>query len=158
MIQQEPSRVRRSSTSTLLPVHEEIRVLSASDVGDENESSMVIQMDGVYVPKKKHNSLCFFSKDNTFRRMCTRVLKSPLMNHFVLLLILFNTVCLAIDNPNDAPNTTKQQFLAIADVVLVFIFGIEMLIKLIAQGLTCDKGAYLKEGWNVIDFLLVVLG
>jgi hypothetical protein len=65
---------------------------------------------------------------------------------------------LAIDNPNDAPNTTKQQFLAIADVVLVFIFGIEMLIKLIAQGLLCDEGAYLREGWNVIDFLLVVLG
>ena len=48
---------------------------------------------------------------------------------------------------------------AIDDSELFFtvVFTIEMLVKMIASGVFFEREAYLKDGWNVMDFVVVVV-
>ena len=48
---------------------------------------------------------------------------------------------------------------AIEDSELFFtiVFTIEMLVKMIASGVYFEQEAYLKDGWNVMDFVVVVV-
>ena len=38
------------------------------------------------------------------------------------------------------------------------LFTSEMLIKMVAMGLACHRGAYLSDNWNRLDFIVVLLG
>ena len=42
--------------------------------------------------------------------------------------------------------------------VFVFIFTVEAMVKIFALGLVCGQETYLKDGWNVLDFFIVVTG
>jgi len=42
--------------------------------------------------------------------------------------------------------------------IFVGIFLIESILKIMALGLVCGRKAYLKSGWNILDFLVVVTG
>ena len=44
------------------------------------------------------------------------------------------------------------------DLVFLILFAIEMAIKMCAQGLILHKNAYLRQGWNWLDFIVVVIG
>ena len=53
--------------------------------------------------------------------------------------------------------------LAVADIVFTALFAIEVVIKVISMGLITpfrsvdrDDGAYLRDGWNVLDFVVVL--
>ena len=41
--------------------------------------------------------------------------------------------------------------------LFIVVFGIEMILKIIAEGFYVGKNAYLKNGWNIIDFFLVII-
>ena len=41
--------------------------------------------------------------------------------------------------------------------LFIIVFGIEMILKIIAEGFYVGKNAYLKSGWNIIDFFLVII-
>ena len=38
------------------------------------------------------------------------------------------------------------------------IFAVEALIKIIAYGFVLHSGAYLRNAWNVLDFVIVIVG
>ena len=38
------------------------------------------------------------------------------------------------------------------------IFCIECVLKVIAFGFVMHKGSYLRSGWNIMDFIVVVTG
>lgn len=42
--------------------------------------------------------------------------------------------------------------------VITFIFIGEFILKLIAMGFCFGKGAYIKDNWNKLDFVVVVTG
>jgi hypothetical protein len=41
---------------------------------------------------------------------------------------------------------------------MTFIFLVEALIKIVAMGLVYDFNTYLRDGWNVIDLVIVISG
>ena len=65
--------------------------------------------------------------------------------------------------PPHPPNTT---FLCLSfsllqeyvEYAFLIIFLIEALLKIIAQGFLFHPGAYLRNGWNILDFVIVVVG
>jgi hypothetical protein len=72
-------------------------------------------------------------------------------------LILISTVLLALDNPLDDPASAKQRVLTIIDLVLTALFTFEACVKIIVFGFLCNgHKSYLRLGWNVIDFTVVV--
>lgn len=44
------------------------------------------------------------------------------------------------------------------EYVFVVIFTLEAILKIIAYGFVLHSGAYLRNGWNVLDFVIVVIG
>jgi hypothetical protein len=42
--------------------------------------------------------------------------------------------------------------------IFTIIFLVEALLKMFAMGFVVHKKAYLREGWNVLDFLIVLFG
>jgi Ion transport protein len=80
----------------------------------------------------------------------------------ILALILINSVLLAtrdlsfrVNNPIPYWRTSLQ---FIADAIFTLLFTVELLLKVIAQGLVLEKGTYLRDVWNVMDFVVVVTG
>lgn len=44
------------------------------------------------------------------------------------------------------------------EYVFLVIFTLEAVMKIIAYGFLFHPGAYLRNGWNILDFLIVVIG
>jgi hypothetical protein len=76
-------------------------------------------------------------------------------DRFITFLILASTTALAArdysDNTSDY-NRVLDQF----SIVLAAIFGIECLLKIAAHGFVMGENTYLRSGWNVMDFLIVL--
>ena len=44
------------------------------------------------------------------------------------------------------------------EYVFVVIFTLEAIMKVVAYGLVFHPGAYLRNGWNALDFVIVIVG
>lgn len=64
---------------------------------------------------------------------------------------------LAVETPMDNPASKKIQVLAYIDYVTTGMFSIEMLSKIVVYGFVLNgKESYLRVGWNILDFLVVI--
>jgi Ion transport protein len=53
---------------------------------------------------------------------------------------------------------TWNQILDKIDIVFTATFALEAILKIIAMGFIIHKFAYLRQGWNVIDFFIAIAG
>jgi len=44
------------------------------------------------------------------------------------------------------------------EAVFMAIFSVEMVTKILADGFILHKGSYLRNPWNILDFVVVVSG
>ena len=44
------------------------------------------------------------------------------------------------------------------EIIFLVIFTVEAIMKIIAYGFILHAGAYLRNGWNILDFTIVVIG
>lgn len=65
-----------------------------------------------------------------------------------------NSIVLAAEDPAAEKNT----FLETLDYAFLTIFSIEMVLKIIAMGFVMRPYSYLRDPWNILDFLVVILG
>ncbi|KAE9048858.1 hypothetical protein PR002_g169 [Phytophthora rubi] len=70
---------------------------------------------------------------------------------------LASTACVALDNPLSAPDSTFVVVVGYVDSVFAAIFVLEVVIKIIARGLCLHPTAYLRNGWNVMDFVITAV-
>lgn len=43
------------------------------------------------------------------------------------------------------------------DLFMLIAYTIEMTMKILGLGFILDRGAYLRDGWNILDFLIVTM-
>jgi hypothetical protein len=79
--------------------------------------------------------------------------------HFAtLVFILASTLLLAFDNPHTQRSEAWDQAVNALNIVFLVAFSLEMLMKMTVVGvLTCPGRPYLKNAWNFVDFLVVVV-
>ncbi|OTF74089.1 voltage-dependent T-type calcium channel subunit alpha-1H-like [Euroglyphus maynei] len=104
---------------------------------------------------REEYSLFIFSPTNRFRRYCTWIADHPYFDYIVLIFISMNCVTLAMERPKIPPYSKEREFLNLANFVFTLVFGIEMLIKVVAKGLFYGRNAYFHNGWNIMDGSLV---
>jgi hypothetical protein len=46
----------------------------------------------------------------------------------------------------------------IADEVFQILYTIEMVIKVLSMGFLFNSGAYLRDPWNILDFVIIASG
>lgn len=69
-----------------------------------------------------------------------------------LLVIVSNSVVLALDNPLETNVTPTQD---IIDLAFLVLYTIEMSLKIIGLGFIFSKNAYLRDPWNILDITIV---
>uniref|UniRef100_A0A3B4E2W5 Voltage-dependent L-type calcium channel subunit alpha n=1 Tax=Pygocentrus nattereri TaxID=42514 RepID=A0A3B4E2W5_PYGNA len=78
---------------------------------------------------------------------------------FILLAIFANCVALGVSKPfpEDDSNATNHNLEQVEYIFLV-IFTIETFTKILAYGLVMHPSAYIRSGWNLLDFVIVIVG
>jgi hypothetical protein len=76
----------------------------------------------------------------------------------MMMAILGNSICLAIydySDPND--KRSKNQILGVFDTVFTGIYTFEAVMKILAYGFVVHRKSYLRDAWNVLDFISLVV-
>ena len=108
-------------------------------------------------PPLDGRSLYLFTNENMLRKTCSRVANSKIFEIAIISLIVISTLNLAFESPLDDPNGSKLKVLAMIDVGMTVIFTFEAMLKIIAFGFVLNgKNSYMKSGWNVLDFIIVL--
>ncbi|XP_053943674.1 voltage-dependent L-type calcium channel subunit alpha-1S [Cuculus canorus] len=96
---------------------------------------------------------------NPLRKACISIVEWKPFEIIILLTIFANCVALAIylPMPEDDTNIANSSLEKIEYAFLIF-FAIEAMLKIIAYGFLFHTDAYLRNGWNVLDFSIVSLG
>nr|XP_033960159.1 voltage-dependent R-type calcium channel subunit alpha-1E-like isoform X1 [Pseudochaenichthys georgianus] len=106
-----------------------------------------------------NRSLFIFAEDNFIRRTARRFIEWPPFEYMILATITANCVVLALEQhlPGD-DKTPMAKRLEKTEPYFIGIFCFEAGIKLLALGFVFHKGSYLRNGWNVMDFIVVLSG
>ena len=92
------------------------------------------------------------------RRFFIHWAKSVAFNNLVLLMILGNCVTLAMSSNEPGWGGTATSYdIQIVDYIFNTVFLLEMIVKIVAMGVFASKLTYLRDGWNVLDFVVVTL-
>uniref|UniRef100_A0A665TCB7 Voltage-dependent L-type calcium channel subunit alpha n=1 Tax=Echeneis naucrates TaxID=173247 RepID=A0A665TCB7_ECHNA len=115
--------------------------------------------------------------NNPIRRACISLVEWKPFDIFILIAIFANCMALAVyvPFPEDDSNSTNHDLVSSPFYCLYFIlsilppaetveyafliiFTIETFLKIIAYGLVMHQNAYVRNGWNMLDFVIVVIG
>ena len=76
----------------------------------------------------------------------------------MILITILSSIQLALDNPLNDPDKILSKLLLIVDYILTCIFGIEAILKIIANGLIqSGSRSYMRDATNIIDLLLLLI-
>uniref|UniRef100_A0A8B9EJA3 Voltage-dependent N-type calcium channel subunit alpha n=1 Tax=Anser cygnoides TaxID=8845 RepID=A0A8B9EJA3_ANSCY len=104
-----------------------------------------------------NRSLFIFSEDNVIRKYAKRITEWPYP--FWEATIIANCIVLALEQHlPDGDKTPMSERLDDTEPYFIGIFCFEAGIKIIALGFVFHKGSYLRNGWNVMDFVVVLTG
>mmetsp|Transcript_58372 Transcript_58372/g.186072 ORF Transcript_58372/g.186072 Transcript_58372/m.186072 type:complete len:1616 (+) Transcript_58372:485-5332(+) len=104
-------------------------------------------------------ALFMLSLNNPIRKRAIHTIKSKIFERTILILIMLNCIFLAMNsNEPDFEETNLGKVLALSEYFFTVGFVTEMTFKVTGMGFVLAPGTYLRDGWNVMDFLVVVLG
>ncbi|XP_025767711.1 voltage-dependent N-type calcium channel subunit alpha-1B isoform X8 [Oreochromis niloticus] len=106
-----------------------------------------------------NRSLFIFSEDNVIRKYAKKITEWPPFEYMILATIIANCIVLALEQHLPASDKTPMsERLDDTEPYFIGIFCFEAGIKIIALGFAFHKGSYLRNGWNVMDFVVVLTG
>ncbi|XP_041429085.1 voltage-dependent L-type calcium channel subunit alpha-1D isoform X2 [Xenopus laevis] len=97
--------------------------------------------------------------NNPIRRACISIVEWKPFDILILMTIFANCVALGvyIPFPEDDSNIANHN-LEQVEYIFLIIFTVESFLKIIAYGLVLHPSAYIRNGWNLLDFVIVVIG
>uniref|UniRef100_A0A8C5I3A0 Voltage-dependent L-type calcium channel subunit alpha n=1 Tax=Gouania willdenowi TaxID=441366 RepID=A0A8C5I3A0_GOUWI len=147
-----------------------IRVTHPGDVPDHwsDSPSPPTKKRQQYAKSKKQGSnansrppraLFCLKLNNPIRRACISLVEWKPFDIFILIAIFANCMALAVyvPFPEDDSNSVNHD-LETVEYAFLIIFTIETFLKIIAYGLVMHQNAYVRNGWNMLDFVIVVIG
>jgi len=105
-------------------------------------------------------STCFeLPLSNPLRRKVITIIDSVYFELFILSVIFFNALTIAWDNPTIEQSQGAETALFVFNILFIAIYSVEMILRMIACGIMFNgMHSYFYSGWNVMDFIIVVLG
>ncbi|XP_037391696.1 voltage-dependent R-type calcium channel subunit alpha-1E isoform X3 [Pygocentrus nattereri] len=106
-----------------------------------------------------NRSLFIFSEDNVVRKYAKKIIEWPPFEYMILATIIANCIVLALEQhlPGE-DKTPMSKKLEKTEPYFIGMFCFEAGIKIVALGFVFHKGSYLRNGWNVMDFIVVLSG
>ncbi|XP_018043905.1 PREDICTED: muscle calcium channel subunit alpha-1 isoform X3 [Atta colombica] len=110
-------------------------------------------------PDRPVRALFCLALTNPVRKLCIKVVEWKAFEYLILMTIFANCVALAVYTPYPCSDSNlTNQYLEKIEYVFLVIFTVECVMKIIAYGFVAHPGAYLRNGWNLLDFTIVVIG
>uniref|UniRef100_A0A6I8N6Z6 Voltage-dependent L-type calcium channel subunit alpha n=1 Tax=Ornithorhynchus anatinus TaxID=9258 RepID=A0A6I8N6Z6_ORNAN len=109
--------------------------------------------------QRSPRALFCLSLNNPLRRSCISIVEWKPFDVLILVTIFANCVALGvyIPFPEDDSNVVNHN-LEQVEYVFLIIFTAETCLKIVAYGLVLHPSAYIRNGWNLLDFVIVVVG
>ena len=87
------------------------------------------------------------------RFWCRFLVNNYIFDNFSLLIIILNTILILISDPTDANNIGNT-----SDNYFLYFYTFEAVLKIVTFTFISTEDAYLKDYWNILDFLVVLVG
>ena len=106
-------------------------------------------------------SLFIFDTNWKIRQAIVWLVEWRAFKNFILLDVLVNSIMMAAKDysyrlrGSDSERTSYEE---LASKVFITIFFLEFLLKVIAQGFILRKFSYMRNGFNVLDFICLITG
>ncbi|VDN55695.1 unnamed protein product [Dracunculus medinensis] len=111
------------------------------------------------IVEKSERSLLCLTLSNPLRKACISIVEWRPFEWLILFMICANCIALAVYQPYPAQDSdTKNTILEQIEYLFIIVFTIECILKVIALGFLFHPGAYLRNAWNILDFIIVVIG
>ncbi|XP_031800961.1 voltage-dependent L-type calcium channel subunit alpha-1F [Sarcophilus harrisii] len=109
--------------------------------------------------QRSPRALFCLSLTNPVRRFCITIVEWKPFDILILMTIFANCVALGVyvPFPEDDSNAGNHNLEQVEYAFLV-IFTVETALKIVAYGLVLHPNAYIRNGWNLLDFIIVVVG
>jgi len=102
------------------------------------------------------NSLYCFGPENCLRVITAEFVQNPYFEQFILHLIGINSLFMALEEPVLTESYAKATLKLFGDVVSA-LFIAECVLKVFVMGFVVGKKTYLRDSFNVLDFVIVVI-
>ena len=105
----------------------------------------------------ENRALFILGDSSPFRKVLEKIIKSKTFSRVMIVLIAASSVFMAIENPLELPSSHLNQTLFYCDMAVTILFLVEMFIKVLLYGLLFNgDSSYLRQYWNILDFIIVM--
>ncbi|CAG7829685.1 unnamed protein product [Allacma fusca] len=107
-------------------------------------------------------SLFIFGPFNPIRKFACRIISNQFFDFLIILVILCNCVTLAMLTNYEDTKTGKikvnqklNEVIEYVEYLFLFMYSLEMALKIVARGFAFNKFSYIRNSWNILDFAVV---
>lgn len=111
----------------------------------------------LFMGNQCENSLYILSQKGYIRCKLIKLANDKRFDNIILLVICLSTVRLIVETFTNSEFTIITNFYDFFDLSFNLIFIFECLIKILSMGFIMNKGTYLRDSWNKLDFFIVII-
>ena len=100
---------------------------------------------GCFLPEREPRATCLWLSSQTW------------FDVLVMLAVTTSSLLLTLDSPRLDPDSPLASTLRLTDGLLALVFLFEASVKIIANGFAYLPNAYLRNAWNVLDFVILLI-
>lgn len=117
---------------------------------------VVAQQPIMQLPPQGPTSLFLFTEDHPLRKLTRFIIDWPPFEYTILVTIIANCLVMALEQhlPN-GDRTPLAIKLEATEPFFLGIFCVEASCKIIALGLILHENSYLRNFWNILDFIVI---
>ncbi|KAG2468021.1 voltage-dependent L-type calcium channel subunit alpha-1S-like isoform X1 [Polypterus senegalus] len=136
-----------------------VAALPDSDTLQRKKQKEKLKKQATAANPRPARALCCLTLRNPFRKACISIVEWKPFEVIILLTIFANCVALAVflPMPEDDTNLANSS-LEKVEYIFLIVFTIEAFLKIVAYGFLFHPDAYLRNGWNILDFIIVFVG
>lgn len=102
---------------------------------------------------RRDKAFWLLSPDSFLRSTCQRIVDHWTFDYIVLCVIMMSSVIMVIE-----PNPKPGDVYGVIESALSVAYIVEMLVRMTAHCVYFSDNSYFSDGWNVIDFVISMLG
>jgi hypothetical protein len=81
------------------------------------------------------------------------IINTKLFENISITVIMINSIVMIFDDPTEEPTELSKTL----ENVFLALYTIEMVLSIVGKGFFFSEGAYIKDGWNILDFVIVMV-
>jgi hypothetical protein len=85
--------------------------------------------------------------------LCFKIISTNFFENFTIFVIIANSAVMVVDDPSVV---NPDFFFVVINHVFNALYTIEMVLKIMGLGFILGENAYLRDSWNILDFVIVM--